>query len=471
MVPAQTNWSVRADLTRPTIRNSAASVNVSLNTTVADPLALGTGTGGDAEGDTLQLIERVIGSAFDDTLTGGELNDTLMGGAGADTLDGGLGTADTAEYSSSSSAVSIALDNAGGATASGGDAAGDQLSSIENLIGSAFDDVLVGNAASNRIDGGAGNDFIRGGGNTVGVIEFLIGGSGIDTADYSTSAAGVIARLSDSLTGGSLSNGGDAEGDVLVTMENIIGSNFNDQLFGASAANLLDGGLGNDLLTGGVGADILKGGDGIDTAFYGTSASAVQIVLDNTGAALGVGGDAAGDQFSSIENLIGSAFNDVLVGNALTNRLEGGAGNDFFRGGANTGQEIMIGGDGIDTADYATSTGAVLVRLSSSPTSGFLSQGGDAANDVLLAMENANGSNFNDILQGTELVNVLSGGEGADTLIGFAGADTLIGGNGARHRGLLRLHRRRHGGPQRDGYHARARVEMPPAICSMASKA
>jgi Ca2+-binding RTX toxin-like protein len=406
---------------------SAAAVSITLETTPTDPLAESTGKGGDAEGDTLQLIERLIGSAFDDTLTGGELNDTLMGGAGADKIDGGLGT-DTAEYSSSGAAVSVALDDAGGATVSGGDAEGDQLTSMENLIGSSFDDVLTGNAVSNRIDGGDGDDLVRGGGNTVGVNEFLIGGAGVDTADYSTSAAGVIALLSDSPTGGFVSVGGDAQGDVLVTMENIIGSSFSDQLFGASGVNNLDGGTGNDLLTGGGGADILNGGDGTDTASYASSTSAVQIILDSTGAALGVGGDAAGDQLTSIENLNGSAFNDVLIGNSGINRIDGGAGNDFIRGGANSNVEFLIGGDGIDTADYATSSGAVFAKLFSSATSGQASQGGDANLDVLLAMENVNGSNFNDLLWGSEVANVLNGGAGSDTLVGFAGADTLIGG-------------------------------------------
>ncbi|WP_085033290.1 beta strand repeat-containing protein [Ensifer aridi] len=405
---------------------SAAGVTINLNTTVLDPLAIGTGTGGDAEGDTFQLIERIIGSAFIDTLNGGDLNDTFMGGAGADFINGGLGT-DTAEYSSSAASVSITLDDTGAALGAGGDAEGDVLTSIENLIGSGADDTLIGNALTNRIDGGAGNDFIRGGANTGN--EFLIGGEGIDTADYSTSSAAVIAKLSDSQTSGALSTGGDAQNDVLVTIENIIGSAFNDQLFGASAANRLDGGAGNDTLIGGAGADVLIGGAGTDTAFYQTSGAGVTIVLDNTGAALGVGGDAQGDQLSTIENLFGSNFDDVLFGNASLNRLDGGDGNDTFRSGAGGSfaggiAELIIGGAGIDTIDYSASSGAVSARLFSG-TSGSLSQGGEADGDLLLQMENVIGSNFSDQLFGSTAGNKLVSGSGNDEMRGGSGADIL----------------------------------------------
>ena len=73
---------------------------------------------------------------------GGNGNDALIGGAGADSLDGGAGT-DTADYSGAGAAVTVYLD---GTTSSGSDAAGDVLSNIEHLIGSAFADLLVGTA-------------------------------------------------------------------------------------------------------------------------------------------------------------------------------------------------------------------------------------------------------------------------------------------------------------------------------------
>jgi Ca2+-binding RTX toxin-like protein len=96
--------------------------------------------------------------------TGG--NDTFLGSAGADTMRGGKGT-DTVDYSSSPAGVTVLLDLARGwlrlpGTGSGGDAAGDRLYDIENIVGSSFSDTLNGNAERNRLDGGAGNDRLTG---------------------------------------------------------------------------------------------------------------------------------------------------------------------------------------------------------------------------------------------------------------------------------------------------------------------
>ena len=44
----------------------------------------------------------------------------------------------------------------------GGFAEGNHLSGIENIIGSSHDDVLIGHALANVLDGGAGNDVLRG---------------------------------------------------------------------------------------------------------------------------------------------------------------------------------------------------------------------------------------------------------------------------------------------------------------------
>ena len=63
-------------------------------------------------------------------------------------------------------------------------------------------------------------------------------------------------------------------------------------------------------------------------------------------------GDAAGDTYTTIENLTGSAFADTLIAANGANTLDGGAGNDVLIGGA--GADALIGGTGTDTASYAT---------------------------------------------------------------------------------------------------------------------
>jgi Ca2+-binding RTX toxin-like protein len=102
-------------------------------------LLTGLGAGSDAQGDILGGIENIVGSAFNDTLTGDGGTNALVGGAGADTLIGGPGI-DTADYSTSTAAVSVNLLTGVG---SGGDAQGDILTGIENIVGSDHADTLT----------------------------------------------------------------------------------------------------------------------------------------------------------------------------------------------------------------------------------------------------------------------------------------------------------------------------------------
>ncbi|GAA6210906.1 hypothetical protein NBRC116602_06460 [Hyphomicrobiales bacterium 4NK60-0047b] len=107
------------------------------------------------------------GEGGNDTIFGLWGDDHLIGGAGADKLYGGFGS-DTADYSGSSAGVDVSLARSywwwgSDQTASGGDAEGDQLFSIENLIGSMHDDQLKGNWKNNRLEGGEGNDLLTGG--------------------------------------------------------------------------------------------------------------------------------------------------------------------------------------------------------------------------------------------------------------------------------------------------------------------
>src|SRR2546430_5141948 len=224
---------------------SSAGVNVSL--------ALGTGTGGDAEGDTLVNFENLTGSAFNDTLEGNSGNNTLVGGLGNDTVS----------YANAAAGVTVNL--ALVATVQNTIGAGtDTLSGFENITGSDFNDtltgdgtanILIGNGGNDTLNGGAGADQMRGGlGNDIYVVDNAgdvvdeTGGDGTDlvkssvTFDLSgTQAIGDIENLT--LTGIAAING---TGNAL---DNII--------IGNTAANVIAG-LG--------GADTLDGGGGTETA-------------------------------------------------------------------------------------------------------------------------------------------------------------------------------------------------------------
>jgi Ca2+-binding RTX toxin-like protein len=203
-------------------------------------LATGNGSGGTAEGDTLVNIENITGSWFNDflagnykanVLSGGWGNDSLNGGAGADILNGGAGF-DTASYTDSPAGITVSLlwD-----TASGGDADGDELNSIENLSGSGYDDSLFGDNNANVLNGNDGNDTLLG-----------FGGDDI-------------------LYGDGRSLGG------------------NDVLNGGAGHDMLNGGPGGDTMAGGLDADIFvwhSTSEGASLTSAGVDFANLDVILD-----------------------------------------------------------------------------------------------------------------------------------------------------------------------------------------------
>jgi Ca2+-binding RTX toxin-like protein len=178
---------------------------------------------------SLTGIARIDGGAGNDTIVGNVEANVIAGGAGADLLDGGAGS-DTVTYANAASGVSVNLSSG---VNIGGDAQGDQLIGFENVVGSAYADTLTGDAQANLLTGNAGKDTLVGGAGA----DTLDGGAGSDTASYFGSAAGVTVNLA----AGSVS-GGDADGDVLIGIENLTGSAYADLLTGDAGANTLSGG-------------------------------------------------------------------------------------------------------------------------------------------------------------------------------------------------------------------------------------
>ena len=457
----------------------------------------------------------IEGTAGSDTLTGNGLNniisgfgghDTIEGLGGADRINGGPGT-DTATYKSSAVGVTINLATGAG---SGGHAQGDTLTGVENLDGSFHADRLSGDSGANTIRGLAGNDMIEG----LGGADTIDGGTGTDTASYRNSPSGVKVDL---LTGAA--SGGHAQGDTLSGIENLVGSEHNDVLYGDNSANVivggdghdqlearsgndrleggdgndrlagysgddvLLGGDGNDLLLGGNGADVINGGDGVDTASYRHSSEGVEI---NLVTGHGLGGQAKGDKLTNIENVIGSSHDDVLiVGNANFNAFEGLGGTDTIRI-SGSGVSLDLGDhtiSGIEVVDL-TGTGANSLDLratdvrqaSGTRESGkaFLRIDGDdddrvnflddgwtrleatriisgteyavfdnADTRVFVAVDIADsdgdpkkpepeieGTAGSDTLTGNAFGNVISGLGGHDTIEGLGGADKIEGGTG-----------------------------------------
>jgi len=428
--------------------NSSAGVTVSLaGPKDADGYVTGH-SGGDAAGDRLKGIERILGSDFADRLTGDDGVNRFNGGDGADVIDGGDGD-DMSIYWFSPTAVTVDLagpKDANGFTiiTSQGEADGDRLKSIENLAGSPHGDTLSGDAGDNVINGDDGGDLID-------------GRAGTDAASYVFSYSGVSIRLGEIDQDGYASNneGGFATGDRLRGIENLYGSDYGDTLTGTDGVNTFWANDGNDLLEGFGGSDMLDGGAGYDTASYTQSAAGVTVnlggVKDADGYVIGhTGGDAAGDRLKSIERIWGSDFADILTGDEEDNSIWGNDGVDVIKGG--TGDDWLNGGDGGDTieggagddvANYYESAAGVTVDLGGAKDAdGYVTghTGGDAAGDKLLSIEEIYGSIHADTLTGDGGENriwgddgddVIKGGGGDDWLNGGDGGDTIEGGGGA----------------------------------------
>lgn len=354
------------------------------------------------------LGDILVSGSGNDSLKGGAGDDILEGGFGTNTIDGGAGT-NTVTYRSyavpSGTGVFVDLRSNFAANHFRDVFLSDSLSNIQNIVGSTFQDVLYGSSGDNVIEGGAFADYI-------------FGRDGTDTASYSGSSAGVTVDLTTNIN-----RGGDAEGDELDGIENLLGSAHDDTLTGDAGDNTLSGGGGNDTLNGGGGNDVLEGGLGTNIIDGGTGTNTVSyknfvsqgIVGVFVRLSDGIGVDRLhdgilSDSLRNIQNIVGSASSDGLIGSEGKNLIEGGAGSDELNG---------VGG--IDTLSYANSASGVAVSLES----GF-GRGGDAQGDIFRLFENVLGSAFGDILVGDAGDNTLNGNGGSDRLHGLGGDDRLV---------------------------------------------
>ena len=240
-----------------------------------------------------------------DFSTVGDAQDNVFSATGAvEHFDGADGI-DTVDYSNSEYGVYVDL-LAG--TGSRGDAEGDTYNAIENVTGSdivnitgssSWDerDWIWGNDADNILRGLGGNDILEGGAGA----DTLDGGDGWDYARYTRSDAGVAVNLDTNIN-----TGGHAEGDTLIDIEAVVGSDYDDDLTGGSGNDYLVGNGGDDLLRGGFGADILDGGSGADTFIFDalTAIGHVDEIQDFT---LGDG------DVIDISDLLSPAYSDPLT--------------------------------------------------------------------------------------------------------------------------------------------------------------
>jgi Ca2+-binding RTX toxin-like protein len=377
----------------------------------------------------------LMGQDGNDILFGGDGNDFLVGGAGNDLLSGGSGV-DTADYSGAASAVTVDLNRTGLQDTHG--AGVDWLVSIEEVYGSAFNDLLLGNGADNQLLGAAGADTLRGGAGK----DSLVGGDGNDVLDggaardYFEGGAGDDTYIADNTNdyayevagGGTDTVYSSATYSLDTNVENLtltgaakidgwgnpgvnvmIGNDAANTIYGYEGDDTLRGMGGDDILGGGDDADLIDGGAGSDTLTFAGSSIAVVVDLRITGpqdTGRGV------DTLVSIENIVGSGMADTMIANSAVNRLEGAVGLDTYKffsladlngdtvvKAAGVGDKIDLSGIDADTAatgDQAFTlvtafTGAVGQAVYAVDAGGtnahlYLDLNGDGASDASLTV-------------------------------------------------------------------------------------
>jgi Ca2+-binding RTX toxin-like protein len=346
----------------------------------------------------------------------------------------------------------------------------------------------------------------------------ILGGAslGRDFLDLSSIPSGVNLTFNNDMSPAATDIGGwesifSGNGHDAITVTNatatdaiyLVGFAGNDVLVGGPGPDVLQGGLGNDLLIGLAGADEFVGSEGLDTVDYSTSRDAAGntipvipapipthpgfdgVVADLRAGGRGFGNHAEGDFNTEhdVENIVGTPFNDYIIGNLRDNVIDGLAGDDKIIGNQGnddltgdlgndelTGSDGLVvtdadkldGGDGDDTvyADAADLVGAGALVLGGSgrdfidflfssggiafvndftggaTRGGFEDVFGNRTGDDTITT-NGTAPNLqyvgwggNDVLVGGSGNDTLNGADGDDTLTGHGGADLFVGGEG-----------------------------------------
>jgi Ca2+-binding RTX toxin-like protein len=309
--------------------------------------------------------DNIFGGDGDDQLIGGRGEDYLDGGAGNDILDGGRFNDsyvpawwqdwDVAGFNGADTGVSVNLRTGFAKDGQGGT---DTLIDIEEIIGTQFDDRLVGgNAANNSwegFEGGQGDDYIN-------------GGSGFDVAIYSfrgfNNERGIYADLAE----GTVRDGMGGV-DILQNIEAIWATDFSDKLKGSAGDDTFYTGDGYDEIVGrggkdtvsyyydrplsdrphGIDADLLRGTI-FDMKYYTDFVQTVENVIGSR-----LDDDIRGTNYVNVldgshgDDLVkGRGGSDTLLGDFGNDHLDGGAGHDILDGGK--GNDMLYGAGGSDT--------------------------------------------------------------------------------------------------------------------------
>ena len=376
--------------------------------------AFAVATYGDGERATIENVENVLGTDFNDTITGNEFANRIRGGAGSDRLDGagGRDLLDYYEYREPTRAnQGVIVDLASGIWQETYYGGVDRIANFEDVRGTAYNDRIFGTSGANTFfyDRGVDTFDARGGVDTLDLSGLRTGRSFGDPVTVDLALEGERQNLT--------SLGRDAI--TLFGFENVVAATGSGSYFGTDGANVMTGGAWDETFQGRGGVDTFHGGAGFDTIDY--SDLATRLVVDLRG------GTARFDGITEI------ATDFEAVGSSEGRTVVYGDFDDETVHDRGTSDDTFQGRGGTDTYSYAAAANGVTVYLE------YTGRETGAGLDTLVDVENLIGSGHDDRLVGDDGDNTILG-RGGDDLIklrdgenearGGGGDDRIVGGEG-----------------------------------------
>jgi Ca2+-binding RTX toxin-like protein len=387
-------------------------------------------------------VSNVFGTPWNDTVHAGNGIYDFRGLGGNDSFYGDENN-NVASYRSSNNGVSVNLAQGVVADLTGTSSGTDTLRGVEMIDGTRFNDVFdargfsesslnAGGTAS--IWKGMTNWYTPMGGNDT------VTGNGYTRLGFTSAMMGIDANLAEGYVDALATDAATrASPEYLYTVGRttftgvygVGGTDYADRLVGSNGG----GAIGTTLAEGfdpRGGADTVDGQGGFDTVFYSNSPNAIHVNMTLATGQVVQDGWGSSDTLANIERVEGSHWSDTFLGNDGDNSFRGLSGHDTIDGG--NGQDHvdywsprMSGSEGVivDLGGTAVRSNGVLAATPAQLPAGFTGWARDNWGDIdlLKSIEGIGGSDWDDVLIGSDGDNRIQGWAGSDTIDGAGGID------------------------------------------------